>query len=537
MARLGRYRLAIRIDLGDLAPLFVAFDGAGPVMVRSAASGVGADDRWRRRFMARGTAASALRHPHILGIREVSVARGRPFAVYEPDFGVSLRRLLEAAPLTPSQWARLGLDVMDALDHLHQNGFAGLGLHPDRVMACFTGRFILIDPTMADDGLTPIPRPSRLPYVAPELRSGNDAATWVDPIFADRYALGVLLEVSRPMDLDLPQLLDVISTEPTARQIEPLRSALKRLVQAEDGTSVAVRDRFRRVYALILETLDNQPGEGKRPCAAIGPVMAGAGPVAGMPRNQIRVGGRQLGSMVAGSSLRPIHELVGPPGRWVKLELSGTPTALRTEARRLERLGSLPGLPKVLADRSDDDVPHLILDGPPTQMLTRAFPNPGESTAFWSSLAQLLAAIHAAGLRFGNLQPTALRVTPDGGPFLLDCSGLGRTHFGESPWILAPENLEGALYDGLSEGFAMGALAYQVLTGVRPFRGLDREELSRMMATKEPRPPHLLEPRLHHGLSEAIMGLLQVDRSRRLTLEQVALRLQEAGSTASVSSG
>jgi serine/threonine protein kinase len=514
---MGSVRLSVRVDLGDPAPLFLGLDAGAPVLIRNLAPTARPSARWRRDFMERGTAAVGLEHPQLLAVREVSVSRGRPFVAYEPRFGVGLRRVLEAGPLAPRQWAQLGLDLLAALRFLHENGLPSGTVHPDRVWATFDERFLLVDPTLGDFSPVATTAAAHRPYRAPELTDETSPPTMA----ADRYALGVLLEVARPPDLTTRALEDLMAADPARRTTSHLEAELEVLRHAAAGPSV--RDRFRRLYTLIHDALQRAPSG--RPTAAMGPVAAGAGPVAGAAP-ATACGPHRLGPRIGGSRLRPLYATADAPELWIKLDGSGEAQHLRAEKQRLSNLCGLPGVPEVVEAQLDGPAPYLVLRGAPVRSLQPLVGGPmHEGVQFLARLGATLGALHDRNACFGHLHLNSLAQDADGRPQLLDWTAIGIRDRSESALALAPENLVGRPYDARSEGFAFGSFAYHCLTGVRPHRGSDPDQLGRAMAAGRIRPPNQLDPRIPRGLSDTLVALLDPEPATRLPLGEATVRL------------
>jgi len=90
-----------------------------------------------------------------------------------------------------------------------------------------------------------------------------------------------------------------------------------------------------------------------------------------------------------------------------------------------------------------------------------------------------------------------------------------RTHAGAllgTPLYMAPEQVDGALPDEVSEVFSVGVLAHEVLAGVPPYTARHLEELFRQIA-KEPAPP--LPEDVPDGVCAIVARALAKDRARR----------------------
>src|SRR5947209_18908253 len=97
------------------------------------------------------------------------------------------------------------------------------------------------------------------------------------------------------------------------------------------------------------------------------------------------------------------------------------------------------------------------------------------------SVAEALAAAASSGIVHRDIKPGNIRIDPDGrvivldfgiakardvpGPLTLDGDRLG------TPYYMSPEQIRGAACDQRSDIYSLGIVFYELLTGVRPFRG------------------------------------------------------------------
>ncbi|GEM88867.1 serine/threonine-protein kinase [Oceanithermus desulfurans] len=89
-----------------------------------------------------------------------------------------------------------------------------------------------------------------------------------------------------------------------------------------------------------------------------------------------------------------------------------------------------------------------------------------------------------------------------------------------SPFYMAPEIFQGHAATPASDAYSLGVLAYELLTGKRPFYGDSYEALMAAHLTKAPpRLPGELD--LHPKLVQRIRGLLAKDPARRTHLESL----------------
>ena len=159
------------------------------------------------RVMREARAAARLNHPGVVTLHDVIEGDGRLFLVMELVEAQTLRDLVDrSGPLGPAAAARVGLELLDALDAAHRAGIVHHDVKPANVMVTAGGRVKLADfgiaslqddtqrtltgaagaPGGADRALTAAF--GSLPFVAPEQASGEHAGP-----AADLWALGATL--------------------------------------------------------------------------------------------------------------------------------------------------------------------------------------------------------------------------------------------------------------------------------------------------------------------------------------------------------
>src|SRR6266545_3056865 len=177
----------------------------------------------RDRALREARAAARLNHPSAVTLHDVVEADGRLFLVMELVEAPSLRDLVgTAGPLPPAAAARVGLDLLDALEAAHRAGIVHHDVKPGNVMVPPDGRAKL-----ADFGIASLQEDTQrtrtgsafgsLPYVAPEQARGRRGGP---P--ADLWALGATMwfavEGAAPFDRDGPAAtLGAILHDPPGR--------------------------------------------------------------------------------------------------------------------------------------------------------------------------------------------------------------------------------------------------------------------------------------------------------------------------------
>jgi serine/threonine protein kinase len=189
-------------------------------------------------------------------------------------------------------------------------------------------------------------------------------------------------------------------------------------------------------------------------------------------------------------------------------------------------LASTLAHPCVLRFRDAGDAegrPWIAFTPPPRETLAERLRRapPAEPRAVLLDLARALAHLHARGVVAAGLGPHGIRVSSRGLTVLADLSRLspigGALHprLPEDPLALTPEYAAARRHDPASDLFLLGVIGYTLLTGTRPFRGLDSWTVMASLRAHTPRPPEALEPTVSAALSELTMRLLSRDPGAR----------------------
>src|SRR3954464_4773251 len=188
----GRYLLSDVLGRGGMGTVWLATDRVleRQVALKEVAFSVDLSDEERRilreRTMREARAAARLDHPCVTTVYDVLEEEGKAWLVMEHVSARSLQELLEErGPLPPPAVARIGLDVLDALEAAHKAGIVHRDVKPANVLVGRDGHAFLTDfgiaTTTGDSSLTTqgalIGSPS---YMAPERAAGGQPGGSVD---------------------------------------------------------------------------------------------------------------------------------------------------------------------------------------------------------------------------------------------------------------------------------------------------------------------------------------------------------------------
>ena len=178
--------------------------------------------------------------------------------------------------------------------------------------------------------------------------------------------------------------------------------------------------------------------------------------------------------------------------------------------------------------------PYLVMEYVPGRTLAQLIDEDlldrrplAERLAILGQICDGLAAIHAAGVTHGDLKPSNVLVSRGGRIVLLDMGLarlLARSDEGGASWgtpdYAAPELTRGdrlpAYLLPRADIYALGCVAYELITGRLPFVAASPVELVRMHETVDPRPPSELRPGVPMQLDRVILKALAKDPERRI---------------------
>lgn len=145
-ATVGSYRIVRQLGAGGMGEVYLAEDSrlSRKVALKFLPPGFVGDAERMRRFMREAKAASALNHPNIITVYEVSET---PTAFIATEFidGQSLRQRLRAGPIPLAEALDIAVQLAGALAVAHDAGIIHRDIKPDNVMLRPDGYVKLLD--------------------------------------------------------------------------------------------------------------------------------------------------------------------------------------------------------------------------------------------------------------------------------------------------------------------------------------------------------------------------------------------------------
>jgi len=229
----------------------------------------------------------------------------------------------------------------------------------------------------------------------------------------------------------------------------------------------------------------------------------------------------EIGDGAMGRVYRGFDPLVHRPVaiKTVKAELLSREAAeeyMRRFRREAQAAGTLshPAIVSIY-DVGDDYLVMEYLEGTTLQQLLkeRGRLEVGETLRLLAPVADGLDRAHRAGVVHRDVKPANIMVLPDGRPKLMD---FGVAHldstvmtatgqFLGSPSYMAPEQIAHGKASASSDLFSLAVLAYEVLTGERPFKGESITSIIYRVVNENPPPPR----QLHADLPERYDGIFE----------------------------
>jgi serine/threonine protein kinase len=558
----GKYEIRGRLGGGGMGDVYLARrrvlgDDVAVKVIRPS----GPDpDAWRERFLREARACAQLRHPHIVSVLDFSVAdQEQPYLVMEYLNGPSLAdELRSRGRFDLASMRQVVRAVGGALSLAHASGVAHRDLKPQNIVShrYQSGEIVykVIDfglvTLRAGDDRTALTEAHEflgtVAYAAPEQFSGA-----VADARSDQYSLGViayeLLAGTRPFSGD--GLMAMVSSHLTG----PPLSLAERRADLPPGVISAVmraiaQDPARRwpsVAAFVAELSDGDDAEttsvslpvsGLSATYELGPVIAR---------------GRFGSEIHAGS-----HRALGLPVAIRLLRTSGREDRDAVRDRFLKEARALqvphPNLLQVRDFGEDGDQLYLVtelLEGVSlAQPLKEGGPLPiATLDRFVRQIVEASAALHRRGGLISGLHPGIIRLVPDtdGERLVISTAGVSQIQDvlatldvktlrqgGEVSELqyVAPEILTGQPATVSADIYTIGAIAYEMATGRRPYEATALPTLLGAILAGPPPDPRTLRPTIGEGRSAVILRALAREPAERFATARDLLDAWNASS-------
>jgi Tol biopolymer transport system component/predicted Ser/Thr protein kinase len=206
-SRLGPYEIVAPIGAGGMGEVYRAKDAklGREIAVKVLPSATASDPDRRQRFEMEARSASALNHPNILTIYDISEADGIIYIAMELVEGKTLRELVSPGESVPTKkLLEIAVQIADGLAKAHSAGIVHRDLKPENVMVSKDGfaKILdfglakLIEPEAQEASAAPTAAPPTEPgtvmgtagYMSPEQARGQP----ID-FRSDQFALGTIL--------------------------------------------------------------------------------------------------------------------------------------------------------------------------------------------------------------------------------------------------------------------------------------------------------------------------------------------------------
>jgi serine/threonine-protein kinase len=182
---------------------------------------------------------------------------------------------------------------------------------------------------------------------------------------------------------------------------------------------------------------------------------------------------------------------------------------------------SHPGIVTIYDMEAQDDLAYIAMEyvnGPTLDQLISGQPLPADRMfAILGQAAVALDYAHQKGIVHRDIKPANIMVTEDGSAKITDF-GIAKISTNEqftmtgaivgTPHYMAPEQVQGLAVDGRADQFSLAVIAYEMLTGEKPFTGEQLTTVVYKIVAEEPVPAHRLNSTLNQQITNVLRRAL-----------------------------